>query len=308
MGNKTKNNVGKKTLSLNEFVQNFVNAGRKFLKHFFIAKQQASFYKNIKENLQNDEALIICDFAENYAFVIQNSITGFHWNNDQATIFPIVFYLKKKNDQNASEPQKIEHETLVIISDCKKHDAVAVYVFLKAFNEYLSTKYPHIRKCIYFSDGAPQQFKNIKHFATIYNHVNDFNHSAVWHFHASAHGKGPCDGAGGTLKRLARRASLQMIGNDRITSPSELYEWATKESSLPNISVLYRDSHDYEKANKILEQRFEKCKTISGTHEIHFIEPVENDKLRVKAYSFCESSRIVSFVKPETKRASRSKK
>ena len=186
--------------------------------------QQASFHKNAKRNLKNDECLIICGFAEMYAFIIQNAISGFHWNNNQATIFPIVFYYKDIDRQNTSSTHQIKHQTLIIISDSPKHDAVAVYLFLEALNKYLSQNYPQIHKCIYFSDGAPQQFKNVKHFSTIYFHENDFHRSAVWHFHATAHGKGPCDGAGGTIKRMARRASLQMISDDQISSASELYE------------------------------------------------------------------------------------
>lgn len=33
-----------------------------------------------------NECIVICDFSENYAFIIQNSVQGIHWNNDQVTI------------------------------------------------------------------------------------------------------------------------------------------------------------------------------------------------------------------------------
>jgi hypothetical protein len=32
---------------------------------------------------------------------------------------------------------------------------------------------------------------------------------AKWHFSVTSHGKGACDGVGGTIIRLARKASLQ---------------------------------------------------------------------------------------------------
>ena len=38
-------------------------------------------------------------------------------------------------------------------------------------------------------------------------------------FFATAHGKGPCDGLSGTIKRLARRASLQMGTRQQILTP-----------------------------------------------------------------------------------------
>ena len=52
---------------------------------------------------------------------------------------------------------------------------------------------------------------------------------AEWHFFATSHGKGPCDGVGGTVKRLAARASLQRPINNQITTPRQLFEFAESE-------------------------------------------------------------------------------
>ena len=245
----------------------------------FIAAEKSSFYKSIKNNLKSDQCLVICDFAENYAFIIENAITGFHWNNDQATLFPIVFYYL----ENGS----IRHKTLVFISDCKKHDSVAVYVFLKAFNEFLSDFHVDIRECMYFSNGAPQQFKNVKHFTTIYYHQADFGRSAQWHFHAAAYGKGPCDGAGGALKRKTRKASLQMTSDKQIASVAELYEWVIQDECFSNISVFLKTENDYNTAAEFLKYRFAKCKTIAGTQKFHSVEPAENYEVKVRSYSKC---------------------
>ena len=155
---------------------------------------------------------------------------------------------------------------MVIISDCTKHDAVAVYVFLEGFNEFLDIHFPNIRKCIYFSDGAPQQFKNQKHFANIYFYDQDFHRSANWHFQATTQKKRPCDGAGGALKRLARWASLQMPSNDQISTALKLVNWAKRDSSLKNITVSYKNTEEYNNKNKLLGTRFADCRAIPGTH------------------------------------------
>jgi|688.fasta_scaffold942197_2 hypothetical protein len=47
-------------------------------------------------------------------------------------------------------------------------------------------------------------------------------------FFASCHGKRACDGIGGTLKRLARLASLQRNVSNQITTPQDLYKWASE--------------------------------------------------------------------------------
>lgn len=75
----------------------------------------------------------------------------------------------------------------------------------------------------YFSDGAAGQYKNKKNFVNVLNHENDFGVPAEWHFFATSHGKGPCDGIGGTIKRLAALASLQRT---LILTSREFYEWA----------------------------------------------------------------------------------
>ena len=64
------------------------------------------------------------------------------------------------------------------------------------------------KKIFYFSDGAAAQYKNRKNFTNLAYHEEDYGVPAEWHFFATSHGKGPCDGIGGTVKRLATKASL----------------------------------------------------------------------------------------------------
>ena len=73
--------------------------GDKLLKlktHDFFAWKQFIFTDELKKNLQEGEFVICCDFAENYAFVIQNSTQSFHWNNDQASILQSLSIIKRE--------------------------------------------------------------------------------------------------------------------------------------------------------------------------------------------------------------------
>ena len=67
---------------------------------------------------------IVCNFAENYTFVVQDEIQSFHWNNDQVTIHPVVGYYK--SDDN------LKHINFVVISENNKHDTVAVHLYIKS--------------------------------------------------------------------------------------------------------------------------------------------------------------------------------
>ena len=56
-------------------------------------------------------------------------------------------------------------------------------------------------------------------------------------FFATSHGKWPCDGVGGTVKRLAARASLQRVCNNQIMTPRQLFYFASAE--IPYVALYY---------------------------------------------------------------------
>ena len=174
------------------------------------------------------EFLVTADFAENYGFVLQEAAQAFHWNNNQATLFPLVIYYKEGGD--------LECCSFVGISDWLKHDTIAVYMFQEVLIEYLKNKFTQVTKIYYFSDGAPQQFKNKKAFANLCCHRDYFDIYAEKYFFPSPY-KGPCDGLAGTIKRLARRTSLQIGTRQQILTPLALLEWALQ--SLPKIAIMY---------------------------------------------------------------------
>lgn len=268
------------TCSAEKFAEVFANQAKALLQHSFIAKQQSSFHRFRRENLANDECMAICDFAENYAFVIQDAAPGFHWNNNQATVYPVVLYYKCNGILN--------HKSLVIISDCLQHDAVTVWALSEYINDLAKSLVPDLSKIIYFSDGAPQQFKNYKNFVNIYFHQFDFHVSAEWHFFPTAHGKGPCDGIGGTVKRLATRASLQRLINHPILEPIDLFNWANTPGRLPSITVKYWEKEKYDLAANYLKDRFENTCKIPQTQRVHCVIPIADEKLITKNYSFAE--------------------
>ena len=51
------------------------------------------------------------------------------------------------------------------------------------------------------------------------------------------------------------------------------------------MSVICKCSADYAKAEDFLQNRFEKCKTISGTQSFHYVEPNANYKLKIQVFS-----------------------
>jgi hypothetical protein len=80
------------------------------------------------------------------------------------------------------------------------------------------------------------------------------------------HGKGACDGIG-TIKRLARKASLQNLYEEQIVTPTQLYKWAVVK--IPSVTFEYCTAEDHSKEMTMLEERFRKAQTFPGTQKIH---------------------------------------
>ena len=185
---------------------------------------------------QLGEIIVFADFAENFAFVLQDAAQGFHWNNAQATIHSFVVYYRE------SDSSELRYPNFVVISNCMNHDTVAVHLFQRKFLKHALAFFP--LKIIYFSDGAASQYKNLKHFINLCSHQADFGISTEWHFSATSHGKGACDGLGDTVKRLKTKASLQRPYEDQIMTPFHLYEWAS--SNIPGVFFDYCSVEEYE--------------------------------------------------------------
>lgn len=260
---------------VDEYLQKLKTSLEKLLLHSFLVTKQNEFMKIKKEELKENECIVVCDFSENYAFVLQNAAQGFHWNNNQATVHPFAIYYRNNYGN-------IQVKSLVIISECLHHDTIAVHVFQKHLVNFLKKEFANISKIIYFSDGSGAQYKNKKNFVNLTYHKKDFGLTAEWHFFPTSHGKGACDGLGGTLKRLAARTSLQRTSNP-IQTPKQLFEWAA--ASLPNITSRYVTNAEYEEEERKLEARFRKAITVKGTLKFHCIIPIAENKVQAKHFS-----------------------
>ena len=149
-----------------------------------------------------------------------------YWDNsEQVTLHPVVFYYKS-NDGS----QEIQHTSCIIISDCMVHNASTVVAFIK---EVIIQKVKEICTDFnflhYWSDSPTSQYRNKTIFSVIAHHRKLFGMSATWNYFEAGHGKGPCDGVGGTSKRMADQATKRNI---RIQSAGDFYAWASSMENL----------------------------------------------------------------------------
>jgi hypothetical protein len=90
---------------------------------------------------------------------------------------------------------------------------------------------------MYFSDGSAAQYMNRKNFINILYHEQYFGLSAEWSFFTTNQEKGPADGTGGTVKRLAAKASLQRVYNNQIQTLHDLFDYSN--SNIHNTTFFY---------------------------------------------------------------------
>lgn len=272
-----------------DFIDSLVKLIENLTRHHFIARSQGAFFAQSKANVEGDSCVLVSDFSENFAFIIQDAVQGYYWMNDHATLLPFMAYMKNENGSAFNVP-------ICVISDHSTHDTLAVHAFLRPVLTYLKSINSLLKKVIYFTDGAASQYTNKKNFANLCSHEADFGLMAEWHFFASCHGKSACDGIGGTLKRLARLASLQRHSNNQITSPEQLFNWARENV---NIQTFYVSSDSVQNNATTIERRMEQATVVQGTRSLHCYIPLNSFQLKASPLSGLHSDFKVYDVLPD---------
>jgi hypothetical protein len=258
---------------LDDFVEKLVEKLLTLKTHHYVSIQQSEFLKTKRSQLKREECIISGDFSENFTFVVQDEIQSYHWVNAQATLHPFVIYYRPDSSTD------VVTKSYCIISDYLKHSTTAVYSFQKAIIPELKSLAPHVTTILYFSDGAASQYKNRKNFANLCHHFNDFGLHAEWHFHATSHGKGPCDGIGGTVKRLVTKSSLQRTGEKHILTPTEMFEYC--KDNIKGVTFIFVSSSFINSEETALNERYKHAKVIQNTRENHCFIPIDNKSVKV---------------------------
>ncbi|XP_070532795.1 uncharacterized protein [Ptychodera flava] len=274
--------------TISEIVNELLAEMEPFTKHLFNAKWQAKEFANICTVVPEKWLVLCSDFGENYNCHFQDEAQSAHWSYQQATIHPIVAYYRCQE----SECDKTVRESCMFVSSDTKHDYHAVQHFLVLAVEYLRSKGIEIEHQVHFSDGSPTQYKSKVPFCDASHGSTDFGCTVEKHFFGSRHGKGPCDGEIGVLKKRAVTAvkSRQVI----IANAEDLYEYGKDHLSLPK----EENSHDHKRrkfffvgADVIDRSRKERTdvKAIPGTRSLHCFKGIQPYVVATRERScFCQ--------------------
>ena len=277
-----------KKLEVAEFMNELKKAIPKVAAHHFLMLQQRDYINSLKLQLKEDEAILYVDFAENYSFVIQDEVQGFHWTNSQATVHPFVLEWTPK------EQDKMESKPIVVVSDELQHCASSFHAFRAEAMSVIKKLHPNLQTIHYVSDGAASQYKNYKNFTNLLYHEADFKVKATWAFTATSHGKSRCDGVGAVVKNTARRAALR---GKAILTAEDMYMFC-QEKLGNSMEFIYMDRESVSTIQEEfkLEERYSQAKTVPGTRKNHYFVPYSATEILVREYASAVESKIISVI------------
>ena len=100
---------------------------------------------------------------------------------------------------------------------------------------------------------------------------------------ATSHGKSPCDGVGGTVKRKIARCSLQRPVNDQILTFAAVQKFCSEHLKSIHFISIYKS--EMVQFRVTLEERYKNGDTISGTRSCHYFEPISTTSIKAKRLS-----------------------
>lgn len=203
-------------LESEKFIEHVKKQFEEFDGHVSRVRTQYEQIPLLKENLPDHEIILQLDFAENYSCKSLEEVQSAYFNQTMVTLHPIVAYYRYDRE--------LKHKSFVVVSDEMSHKPSSVIAFVDEIMLHLK-EIDEDLKCIhYWSDSPTSQYRNKYMFNFVANHNQRYGVTARWNYFEAGHGKGPCDGLGGTCKRLADEAMRS--GKVVIQDPQAFFEWA----------------------------------------------------------------------------------
>ncbi|XP_063953700.1 uncharacterized protein LOC135153666 [Lytechinus pictus] len=239
-----------------------------------------------KENLAADHCIVHMDFSENYVCAAEEEVQSAYWSQESVTIHPIVVYYRDVDGN-------LVHRSLVAISDERAHNTSTILAIITKVIPQLREMVPTLSKVFYWTDSPSSQYRNKTMFAVVGEHRALYGIDAQWDYFEAGHGKGACDGIGGTVKRLAdeavkRRAAVIMNAHD-------FFAWASQERhdnpSNYKITYFFITKKDCSDCAEIIAQKWSCLKSVKGTMDIHSVIGMGSEDLHVllrNTSCFCE--------------------
>ena len=166
----------------------------------------------------------------------------------------------------------------VVVSDYLAHNKTSAVIFTGDILAKLSERVTEVK---IWTDGPASQLKNRYVIAAMKElSRNCYDVKLVWNFFATSHGKGPVDGVGGTLKRIAtdKVQSRQCIINGMADFIAAVQHSSSTVTSMTADAVKQRECELH------LDNVVGEANAIKGISDFHCFE-WQSDDLITRQYS-----------------------
>lgn len=232
-----------------------------FLSHTFTKRAQSKSFKEARENVQPDEAVIQIDYAENYGCKHQNEVQAAHWTSVYVSIFTAVVWYK-------DEKNLAVKKSFALVSDYAQHEKYSVHVSLQLLlGEVKFSLVPDLKKVHIYSDGAASQFKQRYTLYNITHLAEELDIGIEWNFFESYHGKGAVDAIGGTVKKMAWNAARS---GKTLTSASHIVSLCQEKKT--KTIVIEIPPADIVQCKEFLDKRWAGIKPIPQLLKVHHVQ------------------------------------
>ena len=237
-----------------DLINSFQKQIKVFCRHIFNIRQQFLAYKECRDNLKENEALLHIDFSENYSCKISAEIQSFHFGDSrvQVTLHTGVVYTANAN----------EAISFCSISPDRRHNPAAIWAHLDPVIKLLRNKMATIDTLHFFSDGPVTQYRQKENFFLFNKRLLHYGYChGTWSFFEAGHGKGAADGIGAMVKRAADK--LVTYGKD-IMNAKQLFNILKEEDTAVKLFFITSEEIDY-----ICRELAPNIPALKGTLQVH---------------------------------------
>ncbi|XP_078616892.1 uncharacterized protein LOC144885097 [Branchiostoma floridae x Branchiostoma japonicum] len=277
-------------IGINDFADMFIKESVVFREHTIRANEQYAQLKALKETLPPKHVIIQMDFAENYKVKTTDEIQSAYWNCEMVTLHPVVLYYRAQGDS------ELQHESICVVSDELGHNSSTVYAILKRLLPKIKQNHD-VQYIHYWTDSPSSQYRNKTIFSVVSDHKELFGVPATWNYFEAGHGKGPCDGVGGTAKRMADDAVKR--DSAKIQDAHDFYEWAINLNSV--IKYEFVTSRECGESKTDLGEKYGTTKAVKGTMTFHAVVGMSPGVVKTRPTScYCAKCFNAKGFRPKT--------
>ena len=265
------------TSSVSDLILEFCKQIKLYSLHSFTASWQRTQFNELKDNLPDDVAVFVLDFAENYKCNYQNQVQSAYYDLPQVVLHPIVIYTKCEKTGHVLTHYRI------YISDDRVRDAAFVKFVLRDSLNFINKN-----KNIVFSDNCGAQYKSRLPFHTIRELSSEFVIERC--FFGERHGKSECDSAGGVVKSFLTRSAA--CGH-HLSNAQEIVTFLNNSFTLLHDcpkSLNSRTFHLVESRHLNRRLTSSSIPLLPGTTKLHSLKNIDDHFVAVRPFScFCTS-------------------